>query len=99
MNEEEINHYKMIVGAYYGVMLMDEYSLKAYVLKKLENLGKNYCQNKNINSEEIKSFVAQKVSKKVKLQDALYILNQLDEDKELLHLIKRKIREIDSEEN
>ncbi len=99
MNEEEINHYKTIVGAYYGVMLMDEYSLKAYVLKKLENLGKNYCQNKNINSEEIKSFVAQKVSKKVKLQDALYILNQLDEDKELLHLIKRKIREIDSEEN
>mgnify|MGYP004642710635 CR=1 FL=1 len=99
MNEEEINHYKTIVGAYYGVMLMDEYSLKAYVLKKLENLGKNYCQNKNMNSEEIKSFVAQKVSKKVKLQDALYILNQLDEDKELLHLIKRKIREIDSEEN
>lgn len=99
MNEEEINHYKTIVGAYYGVMLMDEYSLKAYVLKKLENLGKNYCQNKNINSEEIKSFVARKVSKKVKLQDALYILNQLDEDKELLHLIKRKIREIDSEEN
>lgn len=99
MNEEEINHYKTIVGAYYGVMLMDEYSLKAYVLKKLENLGKNYCQNKNTNSEEIKSFVAQKVSKKVKLQDALYILNQLDEDKELLHLIKRKIREIDSEEN
>ncbi len=99
MNEEEINHYKTIVGAYYGVMLMDEYSLKAYVLKKLENLGKNYCQNKNINSEEIKSFVAKKVSKKVKLQDALYILNQLDEDKELLHLIKRKIREIDSEEN
>ena len=96
MNEEEINHYKTIVGAYYGVMLMDEYSLKAYVLKKLENLGKNYCQNKNINSEEIKSFVSQKVSK---LQDALYILNQLDEDKELLHLIKRKIREIDSEEN
>lgn len=99
MNEEEINHYKTIVGAYYGVILMDEYPLKAYVLKNLENLGKHYCQNKNINSEEIKKFVSQKVAKKVKLQDALYILNELDEDKELLHLIKRKIREIDSEEN
>ena len=54
---------------------------------------------KNINSEEIKKFVSQKVAKKVKLQDALYILNELDEDKELLHLIKRKIRERDSEEN
>ena len=94
MNEEEINHYKTIVGAYYGVILMDEYPLKAYVLKNLENLGNNYCQNKNINSEEIKKFVSQKVAKKVKLQDDLYILNELDEDKELLHLIKRKIREI-----
>lgn len=99
MNEEEINHYKTIVGAYYGVILMDEYTLKAYVLKNLENLGNHYCQNKNINSEEIKKFVSQHVAKKVKLQDALYILNELDEDKELLHLIKRKIREIDSEEN
>lgn len=78
---------------------MDEYPLKAYVLKNVENLGNNYCQNKNINSEEIKKFVSQKVAQKVKLQDALYILNELDEDKELLHLIKRKIRQIDSEEN
>ena len=97
--EEEINRYKTIIGAYYGVMLMDEYHLKAYVLKNIANLGENYCQNKNINSEEIKKFVSQKVAKKVKLQDALYILNELDEDKELLHLIKKKIREIDSEEN
>lgn len=99
MSEEEINRYKTIVGAYYGVMLMDEYSLKAYVLKHLENFGNSYLQGKNINSEEIRNFVSTKVPKKVKLQDALYILNELDEDKELLHLIKKKIREIDSEEN
>lgn len=99
MSEEEINRYKTIVGAYYGVMLMDEYSLKAYVLKHLENFGNSYIQGKNINSEEIRNFVSTKVPKKVKLQDALYILNELDEDKELLHLIKKKIREIDSEEN
>ena len=80
-------------------MLMDEYSLKAYVLKHLENFGNSYIQGKNINSEEIRNFVSTKVPKKVKLQDALYILNELDEDKELLHLIKKKIREIDSEEN
>lgn len=99
MSEEEINRYKTIVGAYYGVMLMDEYSLKAYVLKHLENFGNSYLQGKSINSEEIRNFVSTKVPKKVKLQDALYILNELDEDKELLHLIKKKIREIDSEEN
>lgn len=95
--EEEINRYKTIIGAYYGVMLMDEYPLKAYVLKNIANLGLNYCQSKNINFQEIKELVRDKVSKKVKLQDALYILNELDEDKELLHLIKKKIREIEKE--
>ena len=95
--EEEINRYKTIIGAYYGVMLMDEYSLKAYVLKNIENLAANYLQDKNIETYGIKQFIRDKVSKKVKLQDALYILNELDEDKELLHLIKKKIRTLESE--
>ena len=95
--EEEINRYKTIIGAYYGVMLMDEYSLKAYVLKNIENLAANYLQDKNIETDGIKQFIRDKVSKKVKLQDALYILNELDEDKELLHLIKKKILTLESE--
>lgn len=95
--EEEINRYRTIIGAYYGVMLMDEYSLKAYVLKNIENLAANYLQDKNIEADGIKQFIRDKVSKKVKLQDALYILNELDEDKELLHLIKKKIRKLESE--
>lgn len=95
--EEEINRYRTIIGAYYGVMLMDEYSLKAYVLKNIENLAANYLQDKNIETDGIKQFIRDKVSKKVKLQDALYILNELDEDKELLHLIKKKIRKLESE--
>ena len=95
--EEEINRYKTIIGAYYGVMLMDEYSLKAYVLKNIENLAANYLQDKNIETDGIKQFIRDKVSKKVKLQDALYILIELDEDKELLHLIKKKIRTLESE--
>ena len=95
--EEEINRYKTIIGAYYGVMLMDEYSLKAYVLKNIEKLAANYLQDKNIETDGIKQFIRDKVSKKVKLQDALYILNELDEDKELLHLIKKKIRKLESE--
>ncbi len=97
--EEEQNRYKTIIGAYYGVMLMDEYPLKAYVLKNIKTLGKDYLQNKDIPAKIIQEEVMTKVSKKTKLQDALYILNELDEDKELLHLIKRKIRELESEDN
>ena len=76
---------------------MDEYPLKAYILKNIENLRLNYLQNKNISADLIKSEVVNKVTKKTKLQDALYILNELDEDKELMHMIKRKIRELESE--
>lgn len=97
--EEEQNRYKTIIGAYYGVMLMDEYPLKAYVLKNIKTLGKEYLQNKDIPVKTIQEEVMTKVSKKTKLQDALYILNELDEDKELLHLIKRKIRKLESEDN
>ena len=97
--EEEQNRYKTIIGAYYGVMLMDEYPLKAYVLKNIKTLGKDYLQNKDIPVKTIQEEVMTKVSKKTKLQDALYILNELDDDKELLHLIKRKIRELESEDN
>lgn len=97
--EEEQNRYKTIIGAYYGVMLMDEYPLKAYVLKNIKTLGKDYLQNKDIPVKTIQEEVMTKVSKKTKLQDALYILNELDEDKELLHLIKRKIRKLESEDN
>ena len=60
--EEEINRYKTIIGAYYGVMLMDEYPLKAYVLKNIENLAANYLQDKNIKADDIKSFIRDKVS-------------------------------------
>lgn len=97
--EEEQNRYKTIIGAYYGVMLMDEYPLKAYVLKNIKTLGKDYLQNKDIPVKTIQEEVMTKVSKKTKLQDALYILNELDEDKELLHLIKRKIRKLESEDH
>lgn len=98
-SKEEQNRYKTIIGAYYGVMLMDEYPLKAYVLKNIKTLGKDYLQNKDIPVKTIQEEVMTKVSKKTKLQDALYILNELDEDKELLHLIKRKIRELESEDH
>ena len=76
--EEENNNYKTILGAYYGVMFMDEYPLQDYILKNIENLRLNYLQNKNIPADLIKSEVVNKVSKKTKLQDALYILNELD---------------------
>lgn len=38
--EEEKNRYRTLIGAYYGVTLLDEYKLKAYVLKDIELFNK-----------------------------------------------------------
>ena len=51
--EEENNHYKTILGAYYGVMLMDEYPLKAYILKNIENFNQRLYINEGGIGDEI----------------------------------------------
>ena len=35
--EELINQFRYLVGGYYGVSLMDEYDLKEFMLKDIEN--------------------------------------------------------------
>jgi len=97
--EEITNNIKTIIAAYYGVMKMDTYPLKAYVLKDINQLLEDYLQDKeDVDIKKIREEIQQNVSKKRKLQDALYILNQLDADKELIHLIKKELRKLDKEE-
>ena len=40
--ETLINQFKTYVGAYYGVNSVDEYDLKVYVLKEIEQDIKNF---------------------------------------------------------
>ena len=37
---ELLDVYKYLIGGYYGVSLIDEYDLKVYVLKDIENILK-----------------------------------------------------------
>ena len=89
------DQFRYLVGGYYGVLLMDEYPLKEYILKDIENYVKKFIEinpidNFNYYEEHIK--VKEKVSEKRKLQDALLVLNIIDGPMDLVFLIKEKIK-------
>ena len=42
--EELVNQFKYLVGGYYGVSLMDEYSVKEYVLQDIENYIRDFIE-------------------------------------------------------
>lgn len=89
------NQFRYLVGGYYGVCLMDEYNLKEYILQDIENYIKDFVsvnpiENFNYISEAIN--IKENVSRKVKLQDALLVLNKIKGPMELVFLIKRELK-------
>ena len=87
------DEYKLFVEAYYGVLLVNEYPLKEYALKKIEEKIKNF-ENTYIDVpyEKIKEYVKDKVSDRTKLQSSLIVLNSINYDMDLILLIKEKLK-------
>ena len=74
---------------------MDEYPLKEFVLKDIENYIRDFIEINPIDdfdyvleSEKVKD----EVSVLVKLQDSLLVLNKINADMDLVLLVKRKIK-------
>ena len=89
------DQFRYLVGGYYGVNLMDEYPLKEYVLKDIEKYIKEFVEvnpidNFNYLEEHLK--VKDTVSERVKLQDALLVLNIIKGPMDLVFLIKEKLK-------
>lgn len=91
------NEFKTLVGGYYGICEMDEYDLKVYVMKDIEEYIKNFIYLNPIpnydyllEAEKIKD----QVSLKRKLQDSLLTLKKINAPLELELLVKEKIKNI-----
>ena len=90
------NQFRYLVGGDYGVALMDEYPLKEYVLKDIENYIKDFIQinpisNFDYQMEALK--IKEEVTDKTKLQDSLLVLNRMNGPMDLVLLIKKKLKE------
>ena len=85
---------KMLYGAYYGVMEMDSYKTKEFVLKKIRNLISDFIEENKMTDIDNIEKLAKEQSLLTKLQDSLYVLKELDESLELILMIKEKCGEL-----
>ena len=98
-NEEIINMYRMIVSAYYGMQMMDEYDLKVYVLKNIDDYRKSFIKENNLKLDFAKEDeLVEDRTTKSKLQDTLIVLNKINASMEIIHLVKERLNRIIEEE-
>ena len=99
--EENIrNTFRYIAGSYYGIRELDEYSLKEFVLKDIKDYLDNFVlENPIKNFDFDKEFVQvdSDLDLKTKLQDSLLVLPKIGASMELVLLVKKRIKLIDSE--
>ena len=89
------DRFRYLVGGYYGVSLMDSYPLKEYILKDIENYIRDFIEVnpiKDFNYRKEAEEVAEKVSEKTKLQDALLVLNLINGSMDLVFLVKERLK-------
>ncbi len=87
--------FKYLVGGYYGVNLIDEYPLKVYILKDIENYIKDFLKDNPINDFDYQkeaSNIKDNMSIKTKLQDALIVLQMINAPMELVFIIKKRLK-------
>ena len=93
---------KYLVGGYYGVMEMDEYDLKVYVLKDIENYIRAFIEENPIPNFDYKKEaenIKDTMSLRTKLQDSLLVLYKINASMDLVFMIKAKLKELDKIKN
>lgn len=96
------DQFKYLVGGYYGITYMDDYPLKVYVLKDIENYIKDFIEinpidNFNYKEEALK--YEEELSEITKLQDALLVLNKINASMELVLLVKKRLKKLNQQKN
>lgn len=98
---ESIDTFRYIVGAYFGIREMDNYDLKEYVLKDIEDYIRNYVKENYVDGFDYRGEaekIDSELSLKTKLQDALIVLPRVNASMELILLVKAKLKAIREEE-
>lgn len=89
------DQYRCLIEAYYGVGEMDEYDLKIYALKDIEDYILSFVNEykiDNFNYKQEAEYIKDNVSIKTKLQSSLILLNKMNYKMELILLIKDKLK-------
>ena len=96
------DQFRYLVGGYYGITFMDDYPLKVYVLKDIENYIKDFIEINPIDNfnykEEAKKY-EEELTEITKLQDALLVLNKINASMELVLLVKKRLKKLNQQKN
>ncbi len=91
------DEFKYLVGGYFGVREMDNYDLKVYILKDIEDYIRDFIEINpidNFNYKEEAEKISDEMPLKTKLQDSLLVLNKIDAPMELIFLVKARLEEM-----
>ncbi len=92
-----IDTYRYLVGAYYGIVEMDNYDLKEYVLKDIADYIKDFINDNpipNFDYQKEADAIEKNLSLKTKLQDSLLVLPKVNAQMELILLVKARLKEL-----
>lgn len=90
------NQYKLLVLGYCGMMYLDDYDLKVYILKDIEEYIRVFIKNNPIKDFDYKNMALKyesESSKKIKLQDTLIVLHKIKAPMEVILLVKKYLKE------
>ena len=93
------DQFKYLVGGYYGITYMDDYPLKEYVLKDIENYIKDFIEInpiENFNYKDEAKKYEEELSEITKLQDSLLVLNKINASMELVLLVKQRLKKLNT---
>lgn len=93
------DQFKYLVGGYFGIREMDEYELKVYILKEVEEyitefVLKNPIVNFDYKKEALK--IEESMNLKTKLQDALIVLHKINAPMEIIFMVKSRLKSINT---
>ena len=93
------DQFQYLVGGYYGVASMDEYELKVYVLKEIEDYIRQFILENPIPNFDYfyeAQLIEERLSLRTKLQDALLVLHRINASMDLILMIKAKLKKMES---
>ncbi|MGM9834480.1 MAG: hypothetical protein ACI31M_01715 [Bacilli bacterium] len=94
-----VDHFRLLVGGYYGVLEMEEFNTNSYILKQIEDYIRDFLATNPINNFDYleEARVLSDLPLKRKLQDSLIVLNKICGPLELILLIKKRLKEIEQD--
>lgn len=92
MKERDILKY--FISGYNGIRDLEEYDLKEYILKDIENYINMYISKETRDNYEELEKEVEEFSKVQNLQDSLNVLKEIDAPMEVILLVKHKINRL-----